>query len=689
MDGLERTSDGKYKCSYCNYANKGMARLIEHIRIHTGEKPHRCQLCPFASAYERHLEAHMRSHTGEKPYKCDLCAFCCSDRSNLSHHRRRRHKLLPMRGVRSPFTNKRSCPSAAAAGYPRFSGSLAHTFLPMSHLDHHANSSVLYGQHRFYDTQKENFYLRSLPAQPPLISANHSLAPMSRGAGPQGHAQQGSCSRDRDPGGGGGGGGPAQASLAAMEYGKEQQAQAMMGKSLSACLLNGKMQNGDAGTGTAGGKASMNSCGGESSGRGLIGGSSGGSGGSGQSRLMGSASSGGGSGSGGGGNSRCTKEGVSGEMRISEQPSDCLERGQAPLHHSLSYAVPPHPLHMGTAAAAVGGTHPHPHHHAHPSHGHPHAGGFHCLQLHPGHPHHPHHPHSHHAHHHHHPPDFFCPPPPAPAPLANPSPHDRGGASNPGAGRDLKVTGSTFAPSSVGHLGEKSTFQHGNTDCQGVVGVGGGVAGPPKEKVMEKNGAGHPNTWHRKQQQQQQQVQQHPYRKAEKAPDWMQPHHTHLQAPPLQPLAPPPTQPPQQQQSSHSQQHQVVRSRSVECINNNGVVDSADLFRASLTQGAKPGHQTVPHSVNTSPYRDCSHPGPPPPNSSPLGSKGLAQHGAGGVAVGGAGGGGGTSCSLQRDGQKVARIRHQQHVQQLGSDAAAASPVDLNHQGSRRAGGPE
>ncbi|XP_071764023.1 zinc finger protein Pegasus-like [Centroberyx gerrardi] len=107
MDGLERTCDGKYKCSYCSYANKGMARLIEHIRIHTGEKPHRCQLCPFASAYERHLEAHMRSHTGEKPYKCDLCAFRCSDRSNLSHHRRRRHKLLPARGVRSPFANKR------------------------------------------------------------------------------------------------------------------------------------------------------------------------------------------------------------------------------------------------------------------------------------------------------------------------------------------------------------------------------------------------------------------------------------------------------------------------------------------------------------------------------------------------------------------------------------------------------
>ncbi|XP_078269690.1 zinc finger protein Pegasus-like isoform X2 [Rhinoraja longicauda] len=62
-DGLQRTDDGKFKCRYCNYASKGTARLTEHIRMHTGEKPHRCHLCPFASAYERHLEAHMRSHT--------------------------------------------------------------------------------------------------------------------------------------------------------------------------------------------------------------------------------------------------------------------------------------------------------------------------------------------------------------------------------------------------------------------------------------------------------------------------------------------------------------------------------------------------------------------------------------------------------------------------------------------------
>uniref|UniRef100_A0A2K6MUB1 IKAROS family zinc finger 5 n=4 Tax=Cercopithecidae TaxID=9527 RepID=A0A2K6MUB1_RHIBE len=35
VDGFERTFDGKLKCRYCNYASKGTARLIEHIRIHT------------------------------------------------------------------------------------------------------------------------------------------------------------------------------------------------------------------------------------------------------------------------------------------------------------------------------------------------------------------------------------------------------------------------------------------------------------------------------------------------------------------------------------------------------------------------------------------------------------------------------------------------------------------------------
>lgn len=35
-DRFERTRDGKFRCRYCSYASKGQARLIEHMRTHTG-----------------------------------------------------------------------------------------------------------------------------------------------------------------------------------------------------------------------------------------------------------------------------------------------------------------------------------------------------------------------------------------------------------------------------------------------------------------------------------------------------------------------------------------------------------------------------------------------------------------------------------------------------------------------------
>lgn len=537
-------------------------------------------------------------------------------------------------------------------GYPRFSGSLAHTFLPISHLDHHANSGVLYGQHRFYDTQKENFYIRSLPSQPSLITANHNIQPMSR-AGPG--QPQGSCSRDRDTGVGVSlhkglkdtsldrgvvsdskdkdrptnkqdskdrhhhnhhqlphhhplqpqlhsqhpvtmeeMNGRRHKTTLPMEYKDHSQS---MAKPFSACLLNGKMQNGDHGTGA---KGSMATCGEDGVGRGNVGSNSV------QSRHV--------RGSDGG---RCTKEAVSGEMRISEQPpTDCLERSQA-LQHSLPYSVHP-PLPM---ASAAGGGHP---------------GGFHCLQLHPGHPHHPHH--NHHSHQH---SDFFCPPPPAP--VGNPSLHDKGIST--GGCRDPKVTGATFVPS-VCHVREKNggSFQLGS-DFQGVGGGGNSV----KDKAMEKTAnGGHHGNWPRKQQQPPTQ-QQHPYRKAEKAPDWMHNHHHHVQQQP--------------QQQGHSQQHQTVRSRSADCINSM----ETDIFRPTLAQESKAVHPLTNQSnANPQPYRDCSHSGPPT-IPSPLAGKNMAHHGSGGHG----------SCSMQRDGQKVARIRHQQHSR-AGSDTAGTDLTQTN-----------
>ncbi|MGH0121568.1 UNVERIFIED_CONTAM: hypothetical protein FKN15_040695 [Acipenser sinensis] len=529
--------------------------------------------------------------------------------------------------------------SPAAPGYPRFSGSLASTFLPMSHLDHHSNSSVLYGQHRFYDTQKDNFYLRSLPSQPTLLSANHGFPAISRAA--PGHPL-GSCSRERDSGGGGSGlhkslkeGGERGVALGSKEKERaskqeakerqqqhqqqqqqqqqqhhqhhhhqqqQQQQQASLEEESNRALERRKAslppESGHCKEDSLGRGKHLSACLVSSK---MLNGESGGNnntksamlscgGGGAQTRHVG-----------GGNSSRCAKNGNStgnsnsGEMRLSGHPQDCLESRQM-LHHS--YSVPP-PLSMSSAAGAGG------------------AGGFPCLQLHTAHPHHPHHHHHHHNHPHH--PDFYCPPPPAP--LTTTSSQDKGGAT----GRELKVTGPTFVPS-VGHLGDKNSgpFQLGNPDCRG------GSGGSAKDRTLEKNN-GHnngvpPSSCQRKQQQQ-------PYGKADKASDWLQSQHHHLQ---------------QQQQ----QQNQSARSRSLECINSADM----DLFRPSLPQGAKGGHlgKSGPY-ISTPPFQDCSHSGPAPTTQS---SEGLNSSSKGGQHQGRTNGSG---CTLERGGQKVARIRHQQH----------------------------
>ncbi|XP_044839955.1 BAH and coiled-coil domain-containing protein 1 isoform X2 [Mauremys mutica] len=299
--------------------------------------------------------------------------------------------------------------SHEAPGYPRFSGSLASTFLPMSHLDHHGNSNVLYGQHRFYESQKaDNFYLRNLPAQPTLLSANHNFPTIARAA--PGHPI-GSCSRDREA---------SHAQKSHKEYDRYLLAKEKAGKGeakerpaeedvkerhklvlpmtpeghckdgvhqrsscenrvkhLNSCLLNSKMLNGDAH------KAVLPSCTGGA-----------------LPRHAGMAQS------------RCPKDMLRAERELapheSPQPySECLERRQM-LHHSVSYTVPsslpaiPPPL--STSAAT-----------------------FPCLQLHSS-------------------PDGLCPL------------QDK-------AGRELKLSGATFVPS-VGHLTDKSrSFQVASEAC--------------------------------------------------------------------------------------------------------------------------------------------------------------------------------------------------------------------------------
>lgn len=110
----------------------------------------------------------MRSHTGEKPYKCELCSFRCSDRSNLSHHRRRRHKLLPMKGARS-LSHKKMLSvlqkKASSLGYGR---RLLINFNPPSLVVHKADN-VNDFSHELPHLRQENYDNQTRP-----IDGGHS-----------------------------------------------------------------------------------------------------------------------------------------------------------------------------------------------------------------------------------------------------------------------------------------------------------------------------------------------------------------------------------------------------------------------------------------------------------------------------------------------------------------------------------
>lgn len=239
----------------------------------------------------------------------------------------------------------------------------------------------------------------------------------------------------------------------------------------------------------------------------------------------------------------------------------------------------------------------------------------------------------HHAHHHPH-PEFYCPP----APLTLTPSKDP--ASTPGGpGREAKVIGPTYVPS-VGPLGDLAA-----TDCRGA--GGGGRKG--EDKTVE--GSYESSSHHlsrlsscQKKDKSQPHQQQLGYGKADKPPDWShQAQHFH-------------------KPSSNMSSQPELRSCSLDTSSSLRDVEAVDeVYRPSLPLDAQATHPGAGHGIpktgpetSTPPFRDCSHSGPHPD---------------GRVASG-----------AHREGQKVARIRHQQHsshgpsADERGRDGGQTAP---------------
>ncbi|CAL4168729.1 unnamed protein product, partial [Meganyctiphanes norvegica] len=75
-----------FHCDECGFGCRYKTQLVEHKRIHTGERPYECEVCGFRFSHKCAYKKHKFSHSGEKPFECDRCGSRFTLYNSLKQH---------------------------------------------------------------------------------------------------------------------------------------------------------------------------------------------------------------------------------------------------------------------------------------------------------------------------------------------------------------------------------------------------------------------------------------------------------------------------------------------------------------------------------------------------------------------------------------------------------------------------